>query len=551
MAKINLLILFILLAGSIYGQGHKYAFLVEFTDKKQSVFSINNPRQYLSERAIARRAKFNIIIDESDFPVNQWYIDSIINMGGVYHCQSRWFNSAVFYSNSPLFAAELSDISFVKKTMLVYGSAVSKNNFKKINKTGKTNVTINAGLLYGGAANQLGISNGQYLHQKGFMGQNMHIAVFDGGFYRMDQIPAFDSLFNNNRILGTRDFVNGNHNALYLGNYHGMAVMSVLAANIPGLIVGSAPHASYWLLLTEDTGSESPVEEENWIAAAEFADSAGADLFTVSLGYSLFDNADLNHTYSQMDGKTTRITRGAGVAFSKGIIIVNSAGNEANNQWYHITAPSDGPNVLSIGAIDVNKNIANFSSRGPSADNRVKPDVVGVGMQTVLLNTKGEVSSGNGTSFSCPLVAGMVACLWQAFPNVKNSEIIDAVRQSSSNYNNPDNSFGYGIPDMAKAYSLLNQKNYNVFSNIDYFNVYPNPAIGIMNIEFYSALQQKITIKITSLTGQTIITKQINTYQGQLNNYVLNNIDNLPHGMYILSIITLNKTFNKKIVIGQ
>jgi subtilisin family serine protease len=315
-------------------------------------------------------------------------------------------------------------------------------------------------LDYGRMYNQIHIHNGDYLHNLGFSGQGMTIAIIDAGFYNYLNSPAFDSVRLQGRVLGTWDYVH-NEASVNEDATHGAYVFSLLAANRPGIVVGTAPHASYWLLKSEDTDSEYPVEEQNWAVAAEFADSAGVDMISTSLGYADFDNSAFNHSYAQRDGKTAMISIAADLAAKKGILVVVAAGNSgaSSGDEKYISCPADADSVLTIGSIDINGNIASSSSWGPNGAGLLKPNVVAVGDNAIIASaTAGNPTTGSGTSYACPNMAGLVACLWQVFPEFGNMQIIDAVQRSASKYANPDFRFGYGIPDFKKAVVLLTEQ---------------------------------------------------------------------------------------------
>ncbi len=309
---------------------------------------------------------------------------------------------------------------------------------------------------YGQAFNQINMLNGIPLHDLGLDGAGMTIAVLDAGFLNADVIEAFDSLWLNNQIIGYKDFVSPLAPDIFDSHYHGTMVLSTMGANLPTEMVGTAPKADYWLLRSEDGATEYLIEELNWASAAEFADSLGADIINSSLGYTTYDDPAQDHTYEDMDGNTTPITIAADLAASKGILVVNSAGNSGSSSWHYIGAPADGDSVFTIGAVNSSGNYASFSSTGPTYDDRIKPNVVAQGQgSTVISAYSGNVTSGNGTSFSSPITAGMVACLWQAHPNKKNTEIMEAIQQSASQALNPDSLLGYGIPDYFAAHSTL------------------------------------------------------------------------------------------------
>ena len=392
-------------------------------------------------------------------------------------------------------------------------------------------------LNYGYAGPQITIHEGEFLHNKGFQGAGIKIAVFDAGFYKYQNITAFDSLRINNRILDTWDFVQQN-GSVNEDDAHGMWCLSILAANIPGTFVGSAPEASYYLYRTEDVATEFPIEEQNWAAAAEQADSLGVDIITSSLGYNQFDDSVFNHTYSDMNGQNTMITRASTYAINKGIIITNSAGNEGARKWKYIVAPADGIDVLTVGAINILQKVAAFSSYGPSSDGRVKPDVTSVGWNTFLISSTGEVGRGNGTSFSNPNIAGLTACLWQAFPTLSNKEIINAIRQSSDHYTNPDDRIGYGIPNMHKAYTILEglqrSKDLKRILKNDRLKIFPNPISNQFNIFYKSDLTGKVNFQLIDLSGRLIRTESFELMKDSYQLFLIDNLSGLSAGEYIL-----------------
>jgi serine protease AprX len=378
-------------------------FWIGFTDKKNSGYSIDRPADFLSERSIQRRIRQHIKVNDSDLPVKRAYIDSILHTGATFIHSSKWLNGITVVLKSDSLAIRIRKFNFVKEIQLTKPSQTGKNAVIKFETVSPADGIDTS--RYGYSVSQVGQLKTQFLHKNGFRGKGMLIAVLDAGFYHVNQLPAFDTLRQTKRILGTRDFVNPGSN-IYEENTHGMMVLSIMAGNLPGQLIGTAPEASYWLIRSEDTASEYLIEEDNWVAAAEYADSLGADVINSSLGYSLFDQADMNHTYQQMDGKTTRVTKGANFAFSKGMLVFSSAGNEGNKTWRYIISPSDGDSVISVAAVDKNGLRGAFSSLGPAPDGNVKPDLAAMGVSTIVQNTNGNVAAGNGTSFSSPVLTG-------------------------------------------------------------------------------------------------------------------------------------------------
>ncbi|MDF1548107.1 MAG: S8 family serine peptidase, partial [Bacteroidales bacterium] len=403
---------------------------------------------------------------------------------------------------------------------------------------------------YGNSFAQIQIHNGHLMHQAGFQGQGMQVAILDGGFYKVDELPAFDSLRANNQILGTRDFVEGDLQ-VYDADSHGMKVLSTMAGNIPGKLLGTAPKASYWLLRSEQTATEFIIEEHNWVVAAEFADSVGVDLINSSLGYSSFDDKLTNHTYSDLDGNTTLISRGADIAASKGMLVVTSAGNEGFSQWRYISAPADADSILTVGAIMLDGRRAFFSSYGPTFDNRIKPDVSAIGLPSVVSGTGGEVSTSSGTSFSSPIMAGLVACLWQAHPELSNLDIIDIIKRSSSQFNAPDTSLGYGVPDIYAAHMFLKTSG-SINSKLrGTMNVFPNPFQDEFHVEFlseYVNLPYDLRIQLFDTKGVKKFDQLFPERKNNFNITTINNFNSVSDGLYVLRLIADNIVMEKKVV---
>jgi hypothetical protein len=472
-----LLILLLFIACTVSAQYSKH--VIFFTDKNETTFTLSNPSVYLSAKSIARKSRHQIAIDSSDLPVIERYIDSVrlagpVNIVG----KSRWLNAVIIQTSDAAALNKIKSFPFVKKSDSVALRSNSSIQPQPLKLSPVTNFTtkgsyktseINADTFnYGSSVNQIKIHNGEFLHNIGARGQNMNIAFLDAGYTGYQTNRFFDSARNRNQILGTWDFVSGNSN-VNEDNSHGLHCFSIVAAYIPGIFIGSCPESNYFLLRTEDAPTEQIIEEYNWVMGAEYADSAGADIISSSLGYTTFDNAVYNHTYAQMDGNTTVITKMADMAAKKGMLVVNSAGNDGNSSWRYIGAPADGDSVLSIGAVNNSGIIASFSSYGPTSDGQIKPDLVSVGSGTVLSNTSGNVATGGGTSYSCPNLAGMAACLWQLFPEFNNWSIITTLRKSSDRYQSPHEQYGYGLPNMKKAFGILVSESSSMSASITNF----------------------------------------------------------------------------------
>jgi serine protease AprX len=530
---------FLLLSNRINlnGQGtaFQYFYRVYFVDKGNNSISNYIPGQLLSERAIARREKAGIqALHITDLPVFNGYYNQIITSGLKLHCTSKWMNTALFKSEEMIDINILLSLPYVQDVKIVKHPAPKSILYNKLD------------FSYDITAQEydrpLTMINGRALHQSGFTGNGILIAVLDGGFLYTDNASSLTALRTRKGIISTYDFVL-NDNQVYNYHNHGTSVLSVLAGNIPGLIAGTAPGADFLLLRTEDTSSEFPVEEDYWAAAAEYADSAGVDIISSSLGYSTFDDSSMDYKYSDMDGNSAFITLAADIAVSKGILVFNSAGNERNNSWRYITAPSDGYNVLAIGAVDANNAISNFSSAGPSADNRIKPDLVAMGV-TVPVQVNAQIIAGaNGTSFSCPVLSGITACLLQAVPKATVTEVIQTLHTSSDRYHRPDSLYGFGIPDMVQALSKLQEKHAELPDKESVIS--PNPTSGSIEISFKQP-PGALTIEIYSSTGK-LISKQV--YPQYAGHYVrVNELQRREQGIYIIRLITGNSTFVHKVI---
>ena len=501
MLKIFFSILLMTFFSSAHAQQTR--FIVRLKDKAFNAYSISNPSAYLSQRAIDRRNRYNISIDSLDLPVTGRYIDSILNVGNVTVLNtSKWLNQVAIKTSDAVALAKINSFPFVLSVTAIASLTTADNptendKFKVEKSEGKltgingpapTSSLTNI-YNYGLSAGQVGIHNNQFLHNLGFSGQGMQLAMMDAGYFHYLSLPTFDSIRLNNQILNTWDFV-ANEASVDEDYMHGMQCLSTIAANMPGTFVGQAPKASFYLYRTEDVNSEYPIEEQNWAAAAERADSLGVDVTSTSLGYFSFDDPSLNYTYNDMDGNTSISAKAADIAAKKGMLCVVAAGNEGTNSWHYLITPPDADSVLSVGAVNVNGDVASFSSYGPSSDGQVKPGVAAVGWLAVVANTStGAPQFGNGTSFACPNMAGVATCLWQAFPEVNNMAIIDALQKSASKYTVPDDRVGYGIPDVKKAFALLVKKLYSQNATIN--NCEASIRLNVKTGKFMSIIAER------------------------------------------------------------
>lgn len=464
MAKNNFFLLFFLLFNATLFAQEKSFYWIELNNKTTSTHSISSPETFLTQAAIDRRVKQNISITEQDLPVPKNYIDEINGFDDVeVHNTSRWMNAILIKTHNLVSVNQIKALSYVKNSDSIQISGLktqteSQHKFQSFDKKNNAQVWF-TNPTYGPAYNQIHLHNGEILHEAGNKGEGMTIAIIDAGFTGSQANLSLSSAFQNKQILGVRNFIE-NSNDVYKNSNHGTYVFTTIAGNIDGTYLGTCPNANYWLLMSEDVESETIIEEHYWLFAAEYADSVGVDVINTSLGYTEFDDASQNHTYADMDGNTTIAALAADIAASKGILLFNSNGNSGSNSWRYLGTPADADSVIAVGATDSLGVIAPFSSLGPTSDGDIKPNIVGQGFPSAIYHNDGYVDFGSGTSFSGPILCGLGTCLWQAFPDKTNMEIKTIIEESAHIYNTPDEYYGYGIPDFAKALNLLGVNSY-------------------------------------------------------------------------------------------
>ncbi|WP_343667727.1 S8 family peptidase [Chitinophaga sp.] len=526
----RLTILFIFLLSYSFSKAQTPRYIIQLHDKGNATWSLDQPSHFLTARAIERRTKQHLSIDSTDLPVSATYRDSIAAAGNVRILYtSRWFNQVIIQTTDTAALRKIQSFPFVSKT----SPEGRKASFRKAISAAGNNTKQTGTGIYGGAKGQMELHNAISLHDNNYKGQNMVIAVIDNGFPSVNVNRAF----TNTTIISTWDFVNATANVYDYGE-HGAEVLSILAANLPNEMIGSAPEAGYMLLRTEETDWEKPIEENNWVAAAEYADSMGADLISSSLGYNTFDDPVYNHTYADLDGKTTLIARAAALAAAKGMIVVIAAGNEGANDWHYILTPGDADSILTVGAVSAEGVLADFSGRGPAADGRIKPDVVSVGQYSQIVRPDGVLTLGSGTSFATPVIAGLTACLWQAFPNSTNQEVINAVRASSSQYTSPDNELGYGIPNYGVAFNTLLASTLSSDSmqlQHSWLKALPNPFSGSIKAYVHATAGQKVELALYDNSGRRIRTTSFTAATAYYFYEWPADFSALPAGIYYLS----------------
>lgn len=506
---------FLLLCSALYtsAQDTKIIFLKENTKQTDLLPS----DQLISPLAKARRERQNSSIDALDIPVNKDIVAALSLDGEVLNV-SRWLNALTF--KSTLSVEELLEkYAFIERIQTVETSGKSAIN-KGVEQTKSLN--------YGAAAQQIEQLNLDCLHDLGFTGEGIFLGVIDAGFNKMDSLNYFNTVYLEGRVLDTFNFVNSSQ-TVYDFSGHGTAVTSCIVAenSTPDQYIGAAIDVDLALYLSEDVASETEIEEFNLVAALERADSIGIDLVNISLGYFGFDDSTTSHVYADLDGMTTIAAIGVNVAKSKGIFVVTSAGNSGPS---NISTPCDAPGAFCVGAVTDLGNYAWFSSVGPSADGRVRPDVMARGGDAWFVNGADSLQQGNGTSFSSPILCGGVACLLQANPGRSIDDVMDAIRASASLFAFPNDSMGYGIPDFCVANDILAASaSIQSFKESQVF-IYPVPTSDNLIISGLALPQKSVSILIYDNLGQLVLKEDKLATNGELTV----NVSQLSVGLYNL-----------------
>jgi len=574
---------------------------VGFTDKSGSPYSISDPSAFLSPRAIKRRLDQGIAINEHDLPVNPHYVAELLGLDFIeYRYSSRWFNGILIRSGAGMEAMNsLLSKPFVNNIRLVKpplgkdepaGKTVPLHPLKQLNTVGQTADTSLCGMyrwtktegagesmkpsvslvhsameaimasgpgytdiaymgqfpaMYGESEVHFRQLAADYLHSRGYTGEGLRIAILDAGFTNVNNLVDVGHLYAEGRLLGTRDFVDAGEN-IYGAHPHGTYVLSVMAAKNPGRIWGSAVDASYWLIRTEDAASEYLIEEYNWLAGAEFADSAGVDIINSSLGYTRFQDASTSYTYADMNGQSTVTARAANMAFERGMLVVASAGNYGNDPgWRYIGSPADANGALAVGAVDNNREKVGFSSVGPSADGRVKPEVMAMGRLVPAIGPDNSAVFVSGTSFSSPIIAGLAACLWQMFPGITAADLKNVITKSADRFHLPDSLYGYGIPNFQLAANLIAPVEPSTL-----LSVFPNPLQSNSCLSFFSETAATMQLDWLNMKGQTVMSlHHIPVQPGYNRIFPFQNLYLLPNGIYLLRLFDLDREYFVKCIV--
>ncbi len=516
-------------------------YYVVFKDKTGTPYELEYPQAFLSPKSLERRLRLGISIIEEDLPVNPLYIQGVLQTsGGVLHHVSKWFNSMTLNLNALDSAAQVSAISQVSslsyvqevKYFALNNAEVGKKRLKQEDEIGPIQFALPSQKGYGWGFHQLNMVNTIRLHEAGYHGQGVDVGIFDSGWLKADVMKAFEPIRDEGRLMMTRDFVNPQLPNVFDNSSHGTYVWGIMAGVMQDQFIGAAPLSNYYLFQTEDVDSEFRIEEDNWVAAAELADSLGLDVINSSLGYSLFDDDTMNYQYSDMTGKVSRASIAAEKLSKKGVIVVNSAGNSGNSPWYFITAPADADGILTVGAVDSVMNVAAFSSHGPTYDGRVKPNVSAMGVKTYYPFSDDKVGKGNGTSYSGPIIAGSTASLLSALGNRSPQDVRNTIERTGNLFPSYNFDMGYGLPDFWWAYNLLIKNESLPSTQLDC--IFPNPAKGLINVKTKGS--PILSLGVTNALGQRMT--NINWSQSWIKNYVQLSISHLPQGTYFLTIET-------------
>jgi subtilisin family serine protease len=515
------------------------AYWFYFTDKLNNGFSLTQPEAFLSQRSIDRRAWQSLPVDQSDLPVTKSYVDSLEALGLEVMHTSKWLNGVLVASTDNLLLDTLHRLSFIDTLRWV--PATAERYFPRKPQVERFDPPLPSppAYLYGFSANQIKQINLDFLHEKGYTGRGVLLAVLDAGFTNLTTLPAFTGPVENGQILAARNFVEKEKD-VYNAHSHGTNVSSIIVAQWPDTLMGTAPDVQLILATTEDARSETRIEEYSWIEGAEWADSLGADIINTSLGYTVFDDTTTNYSYRDMDGQTAHISIANGMTAAKGMISVTSAGNSGSDDWYHVGAPADADDILAVGAVNKDGVLASFSSRGPTYDHRIKPEVSAMGALTAIQSTDSTARLGYGTSFSSPVIAGATAVLWQAFPGLSSSELMRWIIESGDRAEDPDIQYGYGIPSFRTAYHAITSVDRSLLPAE--LNIYPNPFTESIFIGVPAEKSGTYNINLYDMQGRLVSSGRVNAPGRTLLPSAL-----LP-GMYIIEIQNDIATLRSRII---
>jgi serine protease AprX len=510
-----------------------------FTDKQNNGYSTNQPQEFLSQRSIDRRGWQYLPVDQSDLPVTKSYVDSLAALGLEVMYTSKWLNGALVSSLDKELIDTLHRLSFIDT--LRWEHSADDRFFPGMPQDERFDPPLPSppAYRYGFSGDQIRQVKVDFLHEKGYTGEGVLLAVLDAGFINLTTLPAFETPLANGQIHAARNFVE-KYRDVYNANSHGTSVSSIIIANWPDTLMGTAPGVQLLLATTEDVRSETRIEEYAWIEGAEWADSLGTDIINTSLGYTTFDDSTTNYSYRDMNGKTAHISIANGMTAAKGMISVTSAGNSGNDDWYYIGAPADAANILAVGAVNKDGVLTGFSSRGPTYDHRIKPEVSAMGALTAVQSTDSTAKLGYGTSYSSPVIAGATAALWQAYPALTANELMQWIIESGNRAGLPDVEYGYGIPSFRKAFYAITAVDQSLLP--ESLKVYPNPFTDYIFIGIPAENQGTYTINLYNMQGRLVASER---------GYAPGRTDlplTLLPGMYIIEIKNKTDIYRSRII---
>jgi len=524
----------------------RYAVFFKF--KPQKEYSLASPSKFLTTRAIQRRVREKFAVDSLDIPVTAAYLQGISAYSQELLYVSKWLNAAVVVTDAAG-KKNMEALPFVQKVEWVAKGFIAKTGNRTVpeisqkptkNQKWAIEESYREAAAYDFQNDLLGIPA---MHQAGFTGKGITVAVFDSGFPGLEKATPFAHVFTNKRIVGQLNVVRPWIKEVFRDHEHGTQVASLILANQAGTLVAGAHQAQVIFAITEDVATEYPIEELNWVRAAEYADSLGVDIINSSLGYLDFDEPSLTYTTAQLDGKTTYVTRGATLAAKRGILVVNSVGNYGSAGSSSLVAPADAQGILAVGSVNASSVVSTFSSRGPTADGRIKPELVAFGQNPVLIRGSGQVSAAAGTSFSAPQLTALAAGLWEAKPEWTKDELLTNLIKSGTQYATPDQNLGYGIPNFRSAYyGALLGLNEEVESGS---SIYPNPLRSeSLHIRFGKEL--RVTLQILDGSGRRVV-EQVEERNAIQEPFVFN-LSDLPAGIYFLQLLDGKEIAYKKLI---
>jgi len=531
-------VFFFLFSGASLQSQETRMYRLQLKEKGNTPFSTAHPEAFLSSESIERRLRQNLPIDSLDLPLDPAYLEAVAETGATIRSTGKWLKTVVVSVNDTLtILPRLKNLSFVDSIYCVWEGTLPDASDASADTSLQTAFRQSMINSYGAGFAQIALENGHLLQNAGFRGKGMTIAVIDGGFTNADKTD----FFNPEHIKGIKNFNHETTDMLREGTDHGTRVLSCMLSDKSGEMTGTAPDADYYLFRTEVTDNEFPVEEDYWIAALEYADSLGVDIVTSSVGYSTFDDPTMNHTKAQLDGKSVLISRAAGFAASRGILLFNSAGNEGSNNWKKIIFPADAENIITVGSVTNDSIRSSFSSVGFTVDNRIKPDLVAQGTSISVVTSSDTIIQANGTSFSTPIMAGLAACLWEACPDLNSFAMLKLLRESGNRFQNPDSLTGYGIADVYKAYIQQKTDIRPIILSSDPIYISINPIDNRLYVNLTGSEQYgKCLLNIYTTLGNRILT--VYGLSGPVD------ISPLPKGVYIVSLRIGDKRFVRKFI---